>query len=54
MKPTAMEIPAEGKSLLAQVAQPMNIAINLPAIQKTVFQLSVDPPTPRLAHAAKT
>jgi hypothetical protein len=27
---------------------------HLPAIQKTVFQLSVLPPTPRLAHAAKT
>jgi hypothetical protein len=27
---------------------------DIPAIQKTVFQLSVLPPTPRLAHAAKT
>lgn len=32
----------------------VTIDVCLPAAQNTVFQLSVAPPTPRLAHAART
>lgn len=28
--------------------------VGVPSLPKTVFQLSVEPPTPKFAHAAKT